>query len=248
MKSEQCLSIKKQEDNSLKVSTWLAADDIQQEGVWTNWYTGEAVTHLPWAKNRPYRGGVTYNCMQLQLNIVDTGDTFGDIQNGLIRDEECENDAYCPICSIGQPILKVYVRGLCKNSLFNNMYTYNIDSKGDILYLGQKTSMITYDMMSQQWVWYDNKDNMSVATSNSSYASLLIGVHTVDFSGVVDDKCQDQEGVVVRSMKFTTCTYGQFTCSDGLCINIEERCDQIEHCNDNQMNKLSHYSHREQIQ
>ena len=179
--------------------------------------------------------------MRLQLTIVDTGDTFGDIQNALIGDEECENAVFCPICSITQPVLKIFVRGLCKQSLYNTVYMYNIDSKGDVLCLGERTSMIAYDAMSQQWVWYDSKNNMSVATSTSSYASLLIGVHTVDFSGVMDDKCQ-QDGIV-RRLKLTTCTPGQFTCSDGQCVDIEERCDQTEHCNDKSDEENCHILH-----
>ena len=240
LEAKQCWSRIRQEDNSLELSTWLAADDFQQEGVWTNWYSREVVSHLPWAKNRPYNVR-TYNCMRLQLKIVDTGDTFGNIQDALLGDEECEKDAFCPVCSITQPILKIFARGLCKQSLYNNVYMYNIDSNGDLLYLGEKTSMISYNMMSQQWVWYDSKNNMSVATSNSSYASLLIGVHTVDFSAMVDDKCE--EDGKVRKLKFTTCIPGQFTCSDGQCIPIGERCDKTEHCDDKSDEENCHITH-----
>ena len=67
-------------------------------------------------------------------------------------------------------------------------------------------------------------------TSSSPYSSLLIGVHLVDFHGVVDDACQ-ADGVV-RRLKFTTCVTGQFTCNDGQCVSIEKRCDQTSHCND----------------
>ena len=98
------------------------------------------------------------------------------------------------------------------------------------MYVGETTSTITYDMLLLQWVWYDRMNNKSIATGSSSYASLLIGVHTVDFSGVVDDECQHNG--VVRRLKLTTCTHGKFTCSDGECVDIEKRCDQTEHCRD----------------
>ena len=115
-------------------------------------------------------------------------------------------------------------------SMFNNVYMYNIDNKGDILYLGKQTSRIAYDKNSKLWVWYDKKSNMSIATSSSPYTSLLIGVHEVDFSGVEEDACQ-ADGVV-RRLKFTTCVPGEFTCNDGQCVGIEKRCDQTSHCND----------------
>ena len=92
--------------------------------------------------------------------------------------------------------------------------------------------MITYDTLSQQWVWYDTKSNLSVATSSASYDSLLIGSHTVDFSGLVDDNCKNGAVGSLRRIKFTSCTYGQFTCSNGQCINIAQKCDQTEDCQD----------------
>ena len=102
---------------------------------------------------------------------------------------------------------------------------------------------ISHNTESHMWVWYDNKDNRSIATSVSSYESLLIGVHTFDFSGVVQDKCK-KDGVV-RRLKFTTCKSGQFTCDDGLCVRIEQRCDQITHCSDNSDEKNCHIIHLE---
>ena len=74
------------------------------------------------------------------------------------------------------------------------------------------------------------KDNISIATSSSPYSSLLMGVHTFDFSNVVEDPCV-QDGVV-RKLKFTRCAPGKFTCNDGLCIDIDQRCDKVEQCLD----------------
>ena len=97
-------------------------------------------------------------------------------------------------------------------------------------FIDGSTSIIAYDKQAKHWVRYDKKNNMSVATSASPYASLLIGVHVVDFRGVVDDACQ--ENGIVRKLKFTTCIPGQFTCNDGQCVGIEKRCDQTTHCKD----------------
>ena len=57
-----------------------------------------------------------------------------------------------------------------------------------------------------------------------------MGVHEVDFSGVIDDECPE-EGTI-RTLKFTTCPQGTFTCTDGVCIDIDQRCDKIEQCKD----------------
>ena len=60
---------------------------------------------------------------------------------------------------------------------------------------------------------------------------MLLGTHIVDFSNVFDDcsKALDQK---VKQVKFTTCSDGEFTCDDGLCISIEQRCDQVSNCLD----------------
>ena len=75
------------------------------------------------------------------------------------------------------------------------------------------------------------KDNQSIATSSAPEHSLLIGMHTFDFSGVREDKCtgKGSKEVVV---KLTTCKRGQFTCNDGQCIDMEQRCDQTSNCLD----------------
>ena len=99
--------------------------------------------------------------------MIDGGDTFGDITSAMIADEECENGAFCPICEISQPVLKIFVRGLCPMSIFNTVYMYNIDRQGEVLYLGESTSTIAYDRPAKLWRWYDKKNNMSVATSES---------------------------------------------------------------------------------
>ena len=61
---------------------WIANDDNDVEGQWTNWYTGEvglvppsvrssfhdkALEYAPWGYARPYDGGFRYNCMMLQV-------------------------------------------------------------------------------------------------------------------------------------------------------------------------------------
>ena len=107
---------------------------------------------------------------------------------------------------------------------------YNIDSKGALIYLGEKTSLIRYNIAKRKWVWFDAKNNLSIATSSSLFTSLLMGVQVVDFSGVEDDRCL--EDGTIRKLKFTTCPLGKFTCNDGLCIDIDERCDKIAQCKD----------------
>ena len=124
--------------------------------------------------------------MQLQITVMPPN-----VTEAVVADEECEKAEFCPICSVQQLILKIFVRGLCEQSIFNTVYMYNIDDSGELIYMGETTSTIVYERLSQRWIWYDRMNNRSFATSSSPLASLLIGVHKVDFSQVVDDKCQE---------------------------------------------------------
>jgi hypothetical protein len=125
---------------------------------------------------------------------------------------------------VAAPARKVWVRGLCPFSLFDRTYTYTIDEDGRPMYLGYHSSVIFYDEARPGWVWYDRKDNQSVAVSSAPEESLLLGLQTVDFTGV-RDKCNSgpAERSRVRQVKVTTCAGGQFTCSDGQCVGMEER-------------------------
>ena len=61
----------------------------------------------------------------------------------------------------------------------------------------------------------------------------MICSHTIDYSGVVDNRCKKDgaDGTAIR-VRLTTCASGQFTCDYGQCINIEQKCDQTEDCKD----------------
>ena len=53
----------------------------------------------------------------------------------------------------------------------------------------------------------------------------------IDFTDSADP-CFSKGESPIKSIKFTTCSNTQFTCDDGQCIDIEERCDQSIDCED----------------
>ena len=53
----------------------------------------------------------------------------------------------------------------------------------------------------------------------------------VDFSDS-EDPCFSGQDSAMKRIKFTTCLDSEFTCDDGQCIDIEERCDQSIDCKD----------------
>ena len=67
-------------------------------------------------------------------------------------------------------------------------------------------------------------------TSESVERSLILGVNTFDFSGVKDDPCTSTLKSNEVRIKVTACGSGQFTCDDGQCVGMNERCNQIFNC------------------
>jgi len=229
MKTGDCTK-KIKDKEAWRFRTWVGNDDYEQEGIFQDWYTDELVEYTPWADERPYVGGTKYNCMVLQIHLEDSGAPKARMYDVTVNDEECDV-GFCNLCEVPTPSRKMVVRGLCGLSMFDKVYQYVINEDGQPMYIGSRTSVLYYDKEKIMWVWYDRKSSKSVATSISSEASLLMGVHNVDFSGLIDDKCYTG-GSKEKKIKLTTCSYGEFTCNDGQCIDIEQRCDQTSNCLD----------------
>ena len=59
---------------------------------------------------------------------------------------------------------------------------------------------------------------------------MLLGLHTFDFTGVKDDPCTVSSPSKLVQVMISACDSGQFTCNDGQCVSIDERCNQISNC------------------
>ena len=62
---------------------------------------------------------------------------------------------YCSVCEVSSPSRKMSVRGLCPLSPFDRLYTYVVTEKGEVMYLGYRSSVILYDKEKGAWMWYD---------------------------------------------------------------------------------------------
>ena len=66
--------------------------------------------------------------------------------------------------------------------------------------------------------------------SFASEISLLLGQQEFDFSNVINEPCTARSNSKQIKVKVTACGSGSFTCNDGECVSIDERCDQISNC------------------
>ena len=64
------------------------------------------------------------------------------------------------------------VRGLCKESIYDRKYFYNIGEDGQMMFLGEEESMIKYDNQKNAWVWTDR--NYPDSLGNEYFFSVLI--------------------------------------------------------------------------
>jgi len=226
LKSENCVDSKGTKDTKF-LSLWLSGEDMGEEGRWRNWYTGQGIEYLPWAPGRPYDGGTEYNCLATQVELEDRGASRLVVKNREVKDDECSMKT-CVLCQVDRPSVEIHVRGLCPNSPFDDKYLYNIGENGIPILRGTTTSVISYNSTSEMWIWYDRQDKASQAVSKSPQSSLLLGLHKFDFSAVKTNPCMGN----LIDIKFSTCKTGEFTCTNGQCIDLERRCDQSVNCKD----------------
>ena len=149
------------------------------------------------------------------------------------------------------------LRGLCSiyytKSLLDRLYT-PVQLPGDptnALLVGRTHTRIEYNDTTSQWTMTDAKSSVS-AVSEATKVSYVLGKHTWT---VFQDKSpcnpnqeeeyeEDYEGKWTKytsnlgrpyptQLKLTGCGQeGEFTCDDGQCVRMEERCDQVAQCRD----------------
>ena len=96
--------------------------------------------------------------------------------------------------------------------------------------LGIKTSIIKYVEATSSWQIEEVSFN-TTAMSAASYSSFALGSQNWTISN--DNKtCSTRGESYSKLLKLTGCVEREFTCNNGQCIKMDERCDQIMDCND----------------
>ena len=94
---------------------------------------------------------------------------------------------------------------------------------------GLKRTQIIYS--GNEWTLrVDGVSPKTVATSDSSHSSLVLGKHTWRVEN--DNKDCNKGLPYITELTLTGCKEGEFTCRDGECITMEQRCDQMVDCRD----------------
>ena len=140
-------------------------------------------------------------------------------------------DLSCPCQYEQQPVLRL--RGLCEDSL---IYDYIFSPKQlpgfplELVLQGGLSLRIRYNDSSSQWVLSDSLSSVTAVT-RAAKKSYVLGKHEWTVTGDVYD-CHKGEPYTTY-LKMSGCNpWGEFTCNDGQCVTIEERCNQIPNCRD----------------
>lgn len=137
--------------------------------------------------------------------------------------ESCERKI-CTACQFEEP-LPLRIRGLCAESLFDRSYFIYDTSNSRPIFNGVSWSKIEWQGNSS-WVLYQIENPFVKARMlDSTDTGYPVGVHDYEASG---DKCPGK----VQKLKLTSCRGNTFTCSDGDCIDISQRCNLELDCND----------------
>ena len=136
----------------------------------------------------------------------------------------CKNDQLPPV---------IFLRGLCP---FSNLRTKNPiagvrftpvqhpNNLRNVWFKSGLSSRIWQSPTTGKWTLIDSVWN-STAVTHASKESYALGKFEWHVTGD-DVNCHKGEPYSTF-LKFTGCLEGEFTCDDGACISMEQRCDQL---------------------
>ena len=207
---------------------WIGSKDETEEGVWTDHYDPKSMMETGWSWPWQKSGNdtiydETYNCMAWWTSLPD---------DKCWTEWECRcrsSNNGCPCQYQQQPILRL--RGVCRQNSLDTLYTPKQlpDTPNQLLLLGQLHTSIQYNDSSSQWTLTDAESSVK-AVSRASWVSYTLGKHTWTVTG---DVFNCHEGQPYETLlKMSGCIEGEFTCDDGQCVTMQQRCNQIPNCRD----------------
>ena len=138
-----------------------------------------------------------------------------------------------PLHCVCQKREQIYLtlRGLCPDTNIDTYWVPRNDETSKLLYVGITSSQISFNYSANMWeLGVVGKKERTVGTAETGFDLLLLGrTHWL----VENDSpaCNNGEPYGA-TLKLSGCGEEEFTCSDGQCIDINSRCDQIVDCRD----------------
>ena len=199
---------------------WLALNDTDTEEKWVDNYDGNMVNFsLPWASGEP-NGWKSENCAVLFQEM------------GILFDYPCDDLNWAHACMCERyPTPYLRLRGLCSKSSVQDTLYQPMNSLTDFTRLtlvGLRTS-IEFDDKEMTWTLSDKESNVT-GISGASHKSFTLGRH--NWTIREDMGCSIEGKEYTTELKMSGCLEGNFTCNDGQCVSMDQRCDQLPDCRD----------------
>ena len=189
-----------------------------EEGVWRDYYTGYELDNYtrPWAFDfKDTKEGNKTNCL------------LYDPEWSLWKEWNCfAMKRGCPCIFPSPPVLQLRGSVCESSSIQGQRYTIRQSPQNpqEIIMVGFRSSQIF--VWDTNWILRDAPYDVT-AWSHARKESFSLGKHNWT---VRDPGCSDDQNTY--EMKLTGCKEGEFTCDDGQCIKMEERCNQLPNCRD----------------
>ena len=198
------------------IGTWVPIKYIN--GDWTNINTKEKVSSIPWSPGEP-TNGMNEPCVVLWKRTM--------------FDAPClptQRHFSCHFASVR----KFTLRGLDKDVDIDREYF--IDHKkmfnNHLVFQGMSFGhWLVYDKLNSSWIIWSKKDfpeEEEVQLESDILGFYHLGKRAYLPTGKNHWTIQGSKMV----LKFTQCEKSQFTCADGLCIDLEKKCDKKFDCSD----------------
>ena len=123
------------------------------------------------------------------------------------------------------------MRGLCEKTLLDKYYVIaNEEQTGQLVLEGIKGTTLSFDKNGFSWRAAVIGQKVSGAAIKS-HTSFLLGSSSWTFYND-SPACSQGEDVYNQLLKLSGCEVGEFTCGDGQCVTMEQRCNQLVDCRD----------------
>ena len=191
-----------------------------KDDIWVDSYSGERILDPQWNPGYPVNDSSRACAID---GIMSPGySNWPCLQTGAY------GGWYCTCHFPDPPFLRL--RGLCKDSYIDRIYMpYNSPVDAETTYYG---NILTHARFLKE----DNEWKMEALVFNTTALSkeiskrFMLGKQNWTIEG--DSKKCSEGKAYTALLKLTGCTDGEFTCDDGLCIKMEERCNQVPDCED----------------
>ena len=90
-------------------------------------------------------------------------------------------------------------------------------------------TLIEFDATERIWILTDAESNVT-GVSRAPHNSYTLGRHNWTIRG--DGRCSRDGREYTTELKMSGCQDGNFTCNDGQCVSMDQRCDQLPDCRD----------------